>query len=397
MAKRWRGLAPIGLLAFVSFAGCENDKATCPKDDLDPCTADLCEGGATLHEALPAGSVCHTGTMTGVCEGGVCVVSCASPKDCDDQNPCTADDCALPYKSCVHVADSSIQPPDDGNPCTWEGCSGGKVHSFSVSNNTPCGVGVCDGGVCSKCSTDAECGKNTPCVSWDCVSGACMATHTVAGAQVFSGDLKGDCRVLKCDGYGGIEQFLWEQDAPEDDNNACTKELCKGWTPVHELLGQGTFCAIPGGGVGVCRGDGACVQCTQNLHCGKAYCYQNECHSCENGLQDGDETGLDCGGSSCGSCLGDPCSQGSDCQSGFCADGVCCNTSCGTCHSCNLPGSVGLCDVLEKYAEDPPLCTVNSGKMCNGVGVCKTALGFACAGNFECASSKCVSGLCAGP
>lgn len=59
MAKRWRGLAPIGLLAFVSFAGCENDKATCPKDDSNPCTADLCEGGATVHKALPAGSICH--------------------------------------------------------------------------------------------------------------------------------------------------------------------------------------------------------------------------------------------------------------------------------------------------------------------------------------------------
>lgn len=38
----------------------------CPKDDGNPCTADMCEGGVTLHEALPAGSICYHETMTGV-------------------------------------------------------------------------------------------------------------------------------------------------------------------------------------------------------------------------------------------------------------------------------------------------------------------------------------------
>jgi hypothetical protein len=393
MAKRWRGLAPIGLLIFVSFAGCENDEATCPKDDGNPCTADLCEGGATVYEPLAAGSVCYTGAMSGVCEGGACVVPCESAKDCDDKNPCTADDCALPYKTCVHVADSSIQPPDDGNPCTWEGCSGGKAHYVPASNNTPCGQGVCEGGVCSKCSTDADCGKDTPCADWVCVNSACEAKYEPPGAQVFLGDSVGDCRRLACGEYGSIVQVLYQQDPPMDDNNPCTDELCRGWTPVHQVLDQGTFC--PGG---VCRGDGVCVECTKDLHCGKAYCYQNECHSCENGVLDGDETGIDCGGSACGGCLGDPCLQGTDCASQNCADGVCCNLPCGTCSTCNAAGSVGQCKAVPKYDDDPPSCSLNpGGKMCNGLGSCKTALGFPCAGNFECASSKCVNGLCAGP
>lgn len=89
-----------------------------------------------------------------------------------------------------------------------------------------------------------------------------MPDYHPAGEQVFVGDLTGDCRRLECGEYGSIVQVLSGQDTPADDIYPCTKEMCKGWTPVHELLDEGTFCGVPGGGVGVCRGDGACVQCT---------------------------------------------------------------------------------------------------------------------------------------
>jgi hypothetical protein len=235
--------------------------------------------------------------------------------------------------------------------------------------------------------------NNTPCVDWLCPGGACVPDYEPVGQLVFVGDLTGDCRRLECGEYGSMVQVLHQQDPPMDDNNPCTEELCLGWTPVHQVLADGTFC--PGG---VCRGDGVCVECTKNLHCGKAYCYQNTCHSCENGLLDGDETGIDCGGSACGGCLGDPCLQGTDCASQNCADGVCCNLPCGTCSTCNAAGSVGQCKAVPKYDNDPPTCSLNpGGKMCNGAGLCRTALGFPCALNAECASSKCVNGLCAGP
>jgi len=43
---------------------------------------------------------------------------------------------------------------------------------------------------------------------------------------------------------------------------------------------------------------------------------------CFNGVQDGDETGLNCGGS-CGACAGAACSAGSECASGVCEGGQC--------------------------------------------------------------------------
>ncbi len=50
--------------------------------------------------------------------------------------------------------------------------------------------------------------------------------------------------------------------------------------------------------------------------------------SCEDGQQNNDETGIDCGGDSssvnyCGSCSGEECTTGGDCASGACYNGVC--------------------------------------------------------------------------
>lgn len=41
---------------------------------------------------------------------------------------------------------------------------------------------------------------------------------------------------------------------------------------------------------------------------------------CENGVKDGDEEGIDCGGTECNGCLNDPCSTGADCASGTCGE-----------------------------------------------------------------------------
>src|ERR1022692_2927165 len=45
-----------------------------------------------------------------------------------------------------------------------------------------------------------------------------------------------------------------------------------------------------------------------------------------------------------GSAIGEPCTDGATCASGFCADGVCCQTACdGACLTCAATGTVGTC------------------------------------------------------
>ncbi len=66
---------------------------------------------------------------------------------------------------------------------------------------------------------------------------------------------------------------------------------------------------------------------------------------------------------------GTPCAETSQCQSGNCVDGVCCNTPCaGTCESCNLAGSVGTCTLISSGQDPDNECP--SGETCNGAGAC---------------------------
>jgi hypothetical protein len=73
---------------------------------------------------------------------------------------------------------------------------------------------------------------------------------------------------------------------------------------------------------------------------------------------------------------GASCSSKETCQSGSCSQGVCCDTTCAFCHSCNLPGSIGTCIVAPLGTDplndcepgDPAMC-IRSGQ-CDGKGSC---------------------------
>ena len=62
--------------------------------------------------------------------------------------------------------------------------------------------------------------------------------------------------------------------------------------------------------------------------------------------------------------LGRACDNDLSCVSNVCADGVCCDTSCGGTKACNLPGSIGTC------TERPPGTPCTSSAQCN-TGFCR--------------------------
>lgn len=94
------------------------------------------------------------------------------------------------------------------------------------------------------------------------------------------------------------------------------------------------------------------------------------------------------GAGSCGSELGNSCIADAGCSSGFCVDGVCCNTACTeNCKSCNVQGSVGTCTNTPFYASDG---ACGGPKVCDGQGACKFANGERCVGGAD----QCASGIC---
>src|SRR5262249_10916193 len=82
--------------------------------------------------------------------------------------------------------------------------------------------------------------------------------------------------------------------------------------------------------------------------------------------------------STCSYINGLACTSDLQCASGFCADGVCCNSACtGKCQACNLGGSVGTCSSVLN-ADDTSTVTANSctgGSTCDGTGTCKLKTG----------------------
>ena len=126
------------------------------------------------------------------------------------------------------------------------------------------------------------------------------------------------------------------------------------------------------------------------------FCYQGSCVSCTDGIQNGGETDVDCGGG-CGPCIiSKRCSSIDDCDSGFCAGGVCCNETCdGVCIRCDVPGSLGICSfVPEGQTQDNPQYMCEGSSACDGKGACKKLAAESCAAGIECMSGKCVTSLC---
>ncbi|MEK7705346.1 MAG: integrin alpha, partial [Myxococcota bacterium] len=94
---------------------------------------------------------------------------------------------------------------------------------------------------------------------------------------------------------------------------------------------------------------------------------------------------------------GQACQDGAHCQSGFCADGVCCESACdGLCLACMSTLTAypsGTC--VPVVAGTDPHGECAGDLACDGVGACyDTPIGATCAGREECPSGHCVDGVC---
>lgn len=117
--------------------------------------------------------------------------------------------------------------------------------------------------------------------------------------------------------------------------------------------------------------------CKSPSDCKSLDCYASTCQakvSCTNGTLDGDETDTDCGGS-CTQCAdGKGCKSATDCLSGYCPVDKCATPSC----------SDGLLNGDETDLDCGGSCAA-------------CAEGKKCKVGLDCTTAMCVSGVCAGP
>jgi len=182
---------------------------------------------------------------------------------------------------------------------------------------TSCGGGLtCNGsGQCAACVQSDECGEPSPCATFTCADSACKVTYAAKGTAL-PDNMEGNCKSPQCDGHGAVVEVVDLNDVPTT-TDPCIVEACTAAGPTQSSATMGTACST-----GVCDGAGACVQCNLATDCSTTltdpYCYDNTCASCSDGKQDGDETGVDCGGSHCGLCGGATCTAATDCQTMSC-------------------------------------------------------------------------------
>jgi hypothetical protein len=102
----------------------------------------------------------------------------------------------------------------------------------------------------------------------------------------------------------------------------------------------------------------------------------------------------------CKARIGTLCAVYTDCATGHCADGVCCDSDCnGTCKVCNLNNKRGTCSQVQAGLEDPGTCVsdVSQPRFCDVTGVCTNdakPTGKPCTAGGQCKSSYCIDGFC---
>ena len=240
-----------------------------------------CEGPADCKASPPT---CFENT----CEQGCCVMkklpenTPLGPEE-QTQGDCSSWICGA--TGAVEVADFSDEPADQ-DTCHKGGCDGATAEQAPVT-------GPCDFNGGTVCGIDN--GEPT---------GACVTCNSAAECPTEA------CRVF-----------------------VCASHLCDGTAKP-----MGTPCTDGGA---VCDLNGDCVECLANTHCtdpAKPVCApDHKCvaAACIDGLKNGGETDVDCGGPTCPQCaLQKICAQGADCTSGLCW-----NQTCRVC----TPGSVSAC------------------------------------------------------
>jgi hypothetical protein len=366
-----------------------NDDGDAPNDGK-ACTLEACSAGSAVVTPVNAGALCAESGGK-FCDGSGSCVACLSTSDCDAGETCSPAHACVP-DSCADGSQNGDETDIDCGGSCGATCPPGKA----CSSDGDCAMSVCVANVCtSLCDDGIEDGDET---DIDC-GGACALLPDPKkcgpdeGCAVDADCAGGDCASMKC-----VPNC---KDSAQ--NNGETGIDCGGPCPACVV---GNACASPAdcqGGPcvdGVCCSepcDGLCKACSAAKKgvgpdgiCGNMAMGSDPDNECAGALL--------CAVGQCQVANGQSCALAVECQSGFCADGVCCNAACaGLCQACSAvkkgAGADGSCGSIASGGDPDDECA--GATACNGGGACALVVnGNPCAVAAECQSGFCVDGVC---
>ena len=202
----------------------------------------------------------------------------------------------------------------------------------------------------SNSNSGVACNDGDACTTGD----ACDGFGTCVSGATVNVDDGIACTTDACDQSLGSITHTANNDMV-DDGNACTTDICDPVVgAIHTQVANGTLCGTAANATLACN-SGNCTAlscspmfancdyneangCEANLassaqSCGtcgtvcpaNTPCMQGVCvATCSDGLKNGSETDIDCGGAACGNCsAGKHCTTNSDCVSNICSGGLC--------------------------------------------------------------------------
>lgn len=355
------------------FACVDNTCMTVGEAAETPCSGvpdGVCDGDGNCVECVdidqcdPATEVCNPSTNT--CIAAMCddlvQNGAETDVDCGGGCPkCDLDEGCLVGSDCLTgFCDTTLDPPTC-QPCGGDGdcpadqfCSGSDL----CLDDLPVG---------GACLNDNECVLGN-CVDGFCCDGACDGTCE-ACSNLLTGVADGTC--------SHITNIAMEpaSECP-DVASDCLTGQCSGTSATCAVVAAGTNC----GTVSCMNGTLTQPQCNATGQCNQSMdtsCNGHQCQNpttCDNNCNGDDAqcvSGFVCAsGNVCKLDLGGVCTLGSQCDSGFCADGYCCNSACGgTCRRCDnmfTGQNNGQCDDT-LVNQDPDMeCPTD----CDGNGAC---------------------------
>jgi hypothetical protein len=226
------------------------------------------------------------------------------------------------------------------------------------------------GGVALACTSPADCGADTDCLTRTCTGGKCGADFVAVGSVCDAGG-------IQCNGEG---QCVTCVSATECAMGACSNGVQTG--------GE------------TCSAAGECVGVDTQMPCEPYVCGAGVCLTSCNNVADCARGSFCSSGNQCVTVLpvGDICTAGEQCASGFCADDVCCDAACdGLCVACSAPANGatnGTCAPVAAFSSEPLCVAPNLG--CNESGGCASC-GFTqtpAGGTCPDACTSCNGGTC---
>lgn len=362
---------------------CANGNACSSNED---CSSGYCVDGVCCSTACDGVCQSCTALGKGYPDDGTCgyVHPGQDPdKECNDE---PATQCGL---SGVCNGAGACAKYENGTACADATCNGSKYQPAGVCADGQCSVFAeidcttfgCDVDGCKQqCSSDSECSAGSYCTNGICRlkkqlkeecdnASACASGHCVDGVCCDNA-CTGACMACNVATSLGTCHFV-PQNMP-DISTCVMPKACDGSGVCKKTMGQ------PCGQNSECSSancvDGFCcnTSCAETCRACNVLGSIGTCTTVPVGQPDGNTCQTPGACSGFGACLkgqGALCAIGSECSSGYCFDGVCCNSECKeACKACNVAGTAGTCTNVPSGQTDPGVCP--APKYCNGMGVC---------------------------